>query len=234
MRFDCPHSQVPAATRVLVASITMFVVLAALSLAPRVLTARAEAAAWTAVQTPQHPEPVSHEGGKQGRTGEEQHGSGWLALIAKIVNFSILVFVLVYFLREPVAAHLGSRGTQIRQALVTAADTRAAATRQLAQIQAKLAALPAELEALKARGAEEIAAEQVRIEQAAQAERQRLLEQARREIETRLRMARRELLEHAANLAVQVASRRIQTTITPDDQARLVDRYTAQLAEANR
>ena len=38
MRFDCPHSQVPAATRVLVASITMFVVLAALSLAPRVLT----------------------------------------------------------------------------------------------------------------------------------------------------------------------------------------------------
>ena len=70
MRFDCPHSQVPAATRVLVASITMFVVLAALSLAPRVLTARAEAAAWTAVQTPQHPEPVSHEGGKQGQTGE--------------------------------------------------------------------------------------------------------------------------------------------------------------------
>src|SRR5205823_6791462 len=135
-----------------------------------------------------------------------------------------------YFLRERVAAHLGSRGTQIRQALVTAADTRAAATRQLAQIQAKLAALPAELEALKARGAEEIAAEQVGIEQAAQAERQRLLEQARREIETRLRMGRRELLEHVANLGVQVASRRFQSRITPEDEGRFVDCYTDQIA----
>ena len=45
----------------------------------------------------------------------------------------------------------------------------------------------------------------------------------------RLRIARRELLELTADLAVRVASDRIQRTITADDQARLVDRYAAQV-----
>ena len=59
-------------------------------------------------------------------------------------------------------------------------------------------ALPAELEALKRQGAEDVKAEQARIAQAAADERTRLLEQTRREIDMRLRIARRELTEHAA------------------------------------
>ena len=93
-------------------------------------------------------------------------------------------------------------------------------------------ALPAELETLHKQGAEDVKAEQARIAQAATHERERLLEQTRREIEMRLRIARRELTAHAAQLAVQVAEQRIRRTITPDDQVRLVDRYTAQLKEA--
>ena len=47
-----------------------------------------------------------------------------------------------------------------------------------------------------------------------------------------LRLARRELVEHAAQLAVDVAQAHIVRTITPEDQLRLVDRYAAQLKEA--
>ena len=47
----------------------------------------------------------------------------------------------------------------------------------------------------------------------------------------RLRVARRELTEHAAQLAVQVAEDRIRRSITPDDQIRLLDRYTAQISK---
>ncbi len=159
----------------------------------------------------------------------EAAGGGWSAVIAKAVNFSILAGALVYFLRVPMMGYLNGRIGKVREDLVTAAETRDAATRQLAAIDAKLAALPAELEALKKRGAEDLAAERVRIEQEAQAERQRLLEHTQREIEMRLRVAKRELLVVAANLAVNVASERIRTSITPDDQARLVDRYASQL-----
>ena len=165
-----------------------------------------------------------------GAEQEEAHEEGWLPVIAKTVNFAILAGILVYFLKTPLTEYLSSRIVKVRQDLVTAAETREAATRQLADIQAKLAALPGELDALKKRGAEEIAAERVRIQEAAEAERQRLLEHARREIDMRLRVARRDLVEHAAALAVAVASERIKKSITADDQARLVERYTSQLA----
>ena len=93
-------------------------------------------------------------------------------------------------------------------------------------------ALPGELEALKQRGAEDVRAERERISATAAAERERLLDQTRREIESRLRIAKRELTAHAAELAVAVARRRIEQSITPDDHLRLVDRYAAQLGEA--
>jgi F0F1-type ATP synthase membrane subunit b/b' len=163
---------------------------------------------------------------------EAGHAEGVLPVIARIFNFGVLAGVLVYFLRTPIATYLGSRSTQIRQDLVTAAEMRAAATAQLAQIQDKLKSLPAELEALRARGAEDVVAERDRIARAAAVERDRLLDHTRREIAMQLRIARRELVEYAAQLAVDVATTRIVQTITPDDQLRLVDRYAVQLKEA--
>lgn len=162
----------------------------------------------------------------------EAEGSPIVEMAARLLNFAILAGVLVYFLRSPILGYLASRSTQIREDLTRAAELRATATAQLAEIDRQLGALPAELEALKAQGAEDVRAERVRIAQAAAAERERLLEQMRREIGMRLRVARRELVEHAAELAVGVARQRIQRSITPEDHLRLVDRYTSQLAEA--
>jgi F-type H+-transporting ATPase subunit b len=162
--------------------------------------------------------------------GEETaHDPGWWPTVWKAANFAILVGILTYFLRAPIGAYLTARIGKVREDLLTAAQTRETAVRQLAEIDAKLAALPAELEALKKRGAEDLVAEQARIERDAQAERERLLEQTRREIEMRLRIAKRELLELAAELAVTVASQRIRASITAADQVRLVDRYASQL-----
>ena len=174
---------------------------------------------------PVHPTGVMAE-------GEHGEGNPVVEMIARLLNFAILVGALAYLLRSPIAGYLASRSTQIRQELVTAAEMRSAASAQLAEIENKMRALPAELEMLRRQGAEDVKAEQARIAQAAAHERQRLLEQTRREIDMRLRIARRELTEHAAQLAVQVAEQRIRRSITPDDQIRLVDRYTSQLGGA--
>ena len=174
---------------------------------------------------PQHDAAAAHDA-----EAGAAHDPGWWPTIWKAANFVILVGVLVYFLRAPLAAYLASRIAKVREDLVTAAQTREAAVRQLADIEARLAALPAELQALKERGAEDLVAERARIEQDAQAERQRLLEQTRRDIDMRLRIAKRELLEVAAGLAVTAASERIRASITADDQARLVTQYASQLA----
>ncbi|SRR6266545_872076 len=151
------------------------------------------------------------------------------ALLWPTVNFVILVGALWWFLKQPIAVYLTDRHQSIRKDLVEAANVRAAAAAQLAEIERKLQALPGELETLKRRGAEEIAAEEQRIAAVAAAERERMLEQTRREIDLQVRLAKRELVEHAANLSVQLARDRIEKTITPDDHERLVDRYLDQV-----
>jgi F-type H+-transporting ATPase subunit b len=163
---------------------------------------------------------------------EAEHAESIWITLARFANFVLLAAGLVYFLKSPAAAYLASRGTQIRQDLVTAAQMREGASAQLADITQKMQSLPAELEALKRQGADDVRAEQARITQAASAERERLLEQMRREIDMRMRVARRDLTEHAARLAVNVAEERIKRVITPADQLRLIDRYAAQLKEA--
>jgi len=160
---------------------------------------------------------------------EGGHANPIVETIARLFNFAILAGTLVYFLRSPIAAYLGDRGAQIRSDLVKAAGIRAAAKAQLAAIDQKMAALPAELDQLRAAGADEVAAEEARIRQVAEAERVRLLDHARREIDSQLKLAERELVARTADLAVAIATRRVKASINAADQARLVDQYLAQL-----
>ena len=152
-----------------------------------------------------------------------------LAMGWPIANFIIFVGVLYYFFNQPLKDYLASRSSTIRKDLVEAAELKAAATAQLASIEQKLQALPGELDALRKRGAAEIAAEEQRIAAAAAADRDRLLEQTRREIDLQVRLAKRAILEHAADLSVQLATDRIKKEVTPADQDRLVDRYLQQV-----
>ena len=151
-------------------------------------------------------------------------GMGW-----PVANFIVFVGILYYFLNKPIKDYLAARSASIRKDLVEAAELKAAATAQLATIEQKLQALPGEIEALRTRGAAEIAAEEQRIAAAAAADRDRLLEQTRREIDLQVRLAKREILEHAADLSVQLATERIKKEVTPADQDRLVDRYLDQV-----
>jgi F-type H+-transporting ATPase subunit b len=170
---------------------------------------------------------LAAEGGHGNQSiGDMILGMGW-----PVANFIIFVGILYYFLNQPIRDYLAGRHTAIRKDLVEAAELRAAASDQLAKIEAKLQALPGELSALRQRGAEEIASEDKRIAQQAAADRDRLLDQTRREIDLQVRLAKKEILEHAANLSVQLATDRIKKDMTPADQERLVERYLSQVKE---
>jgi len=205
--------------------VTFIVLLAVLALA---------GAGTLAAQQPDHTAAPAgeHAAAPAGEhAAEAEHGNPILDMSAKLFNFALFAGTLVYFLRSPFKTYLSDRGTQIRGDLVKAADMKQAAAAQLATIDAKMAALPAELDALRRTGAEEVAAEEARMRQAAEAERQRLIENAKRDIDWQLRIAERDLKTHAAALAVDLATKRIKATITDADQARLVDRYVAQVGQ---
>jgi len=148
-----------------------------------------------------------------------------------VANFIVFVGILYYFFNKPFTEYLAGRSSAIRKDLVEAAELKSTANAQLAAIDQKLQALPGELAALRTRGAEDIKAEERRIAAAAVADRERMLEQTRREIDLQVRLAKKEILEHAADLSVQLATDRIKKEVTPADQDRLVDRYLSQVKE---
>lgn len=153
---------------------------------------------------------------------EGAEADSWGPTIARIFNFAILAGGLYYFAGKSMADYLRSRSETIRKDLVDAKQLRSDAEQQLAGVRTRLAALPAELSAMKQRGSEELAAEKVRLAEATAAERARVLELTRREIDTTSRVARRDLMTHAVDLSMNLARTRIERDITAEDQARLV------------
>lgn len=182
-----------------------------------------------ALQEPAHDVPAGEHAVAEGEHAEE-HG-GLSGLIWPTANFLVLCGALYYFMRTPFTDYLSGRSSQIRKDLVDAAELNRMAAAQLAEVDRKMQALPAELEALKTRGAQEIAAEEERIASAAATDRARLLTQTRREIEVRLQTAQRALSDYAAGLALTLATERLTREMTPADHARLVDRYVDQVKE---
>lgn len=184
-------------------------------------------------QPPAQGEHATEAAGEHAAEGEhgESLGHMLLGMGWPIANFIIFVGVIYYFGNKPFSEYLANRSATIRKDLVEAAELRSTATAQLSTIEQKLQALPGEISALRTRGAEEIKAEEQRIAAAAAAERERLLEQTRREIDLQVRLAKKEILEHAADLSVQLATDRIKKEVTPADQDRLVDRYLSQVKE---
>ena len=181
---------------------------------------------WSAAAFAQEHAQEAEHAAAEHSIGDMILGMGW-----PIANFIIFIGVLYYFFNKPFTEYLAGRSTTIRKDLVEAAELRNNANAQLAAIDQKLQALPGELDALRRRGAEEIKAEEQRIAAAAAADRERLLEQTRREIDLQVRIAKKEILEHAADLSVQLATDRIKKEVTPADQDRLVDRYLSQVKE---
>lgn len=169
------------------------------------------------------PEAKTTEGAEE----KAEANDSWWPVIAKFFNFVVLIGILVYYLRSPIVGYLQGRRDTIRKDLVDAATLRTTAEKQLADVRAKLAQLPGELEALTRRGQEEVVAEAARMKDATARERTKLIDRTHREIETQSRLARRQLLDHTAELAMKLARERVERDITPADQDRLIDRYAS-------
>ncbi len=163
-------------------------------------------------------------------TEEGSHVSATMDFIGKVVNFLILFGGLTFLLRKPAKALLirqtAAVGDSIRQAESgrTEAESRAASSR------AKAAGLAGEVAALKAEAEAEGKRESERIAKAARDEAERLKKLTRQELEAQVRRGVGELKSYAAARATDLARERIRKRLTPERQARLIDRSIDRLS----
>jgi F-type H+-transporting ATPase subunit b len=152
----------------------------------------------------------------------------WLG-IGKLTNLILVIAVLVWVGRKPLAAFFAGRTEAIREQLAEAQRARAEAETKLAEIEASMSSLDHELQQIKETAEKEAWDEYQRLLTVAEQDAAKTLERARREIEGMTRAAQIELKEHAASLSIQLATEKIRSEMTDEDRSRLLERFVAKV-----
>jgi F-type H+-transporting ATPase subunit b len=150
--------------------------------------------------------------------------------IGSVVDFVILALLIAWGLKKALPKMFRARTATIRQSIDEGRKASEEAGRRLSEIEAKLARLGDEVSALRAAAERDAAGEAQRVQAAAEQEKQHIVEAADAEITAATRTARRELKALAAELAVNLAEKRIQVDEATDEA--LVRRFTGKLGAA--
>lgn len=154
-------------------------------------------------------------------------------LTYKWINFAILVAGLGYLLAKTMPPFLRSRTMEIQKGIAESQAIKADAEKRAAQMEARLAALGAEIEKFRKQAHAEMEQEGKRIAAETTRQMERLQQQVELEIETATKTARRELKMYAAKLALDLAEQRIRTRLDAPTEAGLIEDFVQDL-EASR
>jgi F-type H+-transporting ATPase subunit b len=164
--------------------------------------------------------------------GAEESKWGLLLPVGRFFNLALVIGVLVWAARKPLASFYATRSEHIRAQLAEAQQARIEAEAKLAEIESRMSRMDEEVLAIKAAAEEEARHENERVAAQARLEASKITERARQEIEGLTRAARIELKAHVAELSVKVAEELIRREITERDRDRLFDRVLAGLGES--
>ena len=160
--------------------------------------------------------------------GEGAHGGSEDALTRTIyqgLNLVLLLGVLFYFGRKPIAEFFASRREAIRAELSEAASLLSQAEQRNAELQRRLVDLDAELQDIREAARRRAEEEAERILSDAQAAADRIRRDARSAVALELRRAQAELRDEAADLALELAAQKLQDHVGDADRDRLVDEF---------
>ena len=173
---------------------------------------------------------ADQSGGGQLEQITRTFGVDWQHLIAQIISFSIVCFVLYRFAYRPVLAILEKRRQQIAEGLSNAEKIKAELARSEAQRQEKMA----EVNAQATKMIEEARAAAKRVQemetQKAITAAEQILVKAREAAERDHDRMLAELKREVGRLVVQTTATVTGKILTPDDQQRLAEEAAKQLA----
>jgi F-type H+-transporting ATPase subunit b len=143
------------------------------------------------------------------------------ATILTIVTFGALLFILAKFAWKPILAAIEQREKRIEDAIGKADADRKEAERLLADYQARVSGVAAELAALREKGRLEAEAQRAELRARAEAEAAATTEKARREIELARTQAVADLRREAVTLGLAVAGKVVGRSLDDADRRRL-------------
>lgn len=157
----------------------------------------------------------------------------WKDWLWPVVNFSILIFVLVFFARKPFGEFFKNRTAMIEKSLKDASEAKEIAQKTLNEVRERLKNTDSEiaqiLEAAKKSGEKEkelIIAEGERLKE-------KIIEQAKANIDFELQKAKEAIKSDAALMALELAEKQIKEQLGQKEQEALIGDYIKRLEAKN-
>lgn len=160
-------------------------------------------------------------------TGE--HGGGDPHLTNKIINFAILAAGLSYVIVKTLVPALRGQQKDILARLNQASKRAEEAASQAAAMDAKMAGLSAEVQSIRDAAQREMQAEAERVAKETAEQLQKVHHSADAELASAVKAARQELKAYSAQLAVDLARKKIAASLDDATQARLISVFAGRL-----
>ncbi len=149
----------------------------------------------------------------------------WLQLLFQFVNFAILAFALVYFLRKPLKTYLLNRRRTIKEKLEEA-DRRIGEAEEAKKLyEERLSKLEAEIEAFRVKVLSEMEEERKKVLDDARALASRIGEQARLAYEQEMKEALAKVRSEIAGRTILSAERKMRETFGRQEHDRMVEEF---------
>ena len=167
-------------------------------------------------------------------SGGEGHGDSGAVMkdfIMRIINFSILAGLMIYFGRKPLKSFLINRSEEIASALKKAEEMQAAAQEKYNEYKQKLDSLDKEIESIVTDFKADGEKEKDRIIERAKVEGEKIKKQAELTAESEIKKAKAILQNEVAEMAVKLAEDLLTKQIGADDQKKLIQEYLSRIGE---
>jgi F-type H+-transporting ATPase subunit b len=149
------------------------------------------------------------------------------AMLFEDFNSGVLILAIAYGLFKFLPGAFKARREKIVRDLADARSATELANERLKAVEARLAKLDSEIEAIRQHAAHDSEGDQKRIEASLEEERARIIRSAEQEIASAQAAAQRELKRFAASLAVDRAISRVE--LSAADDRLLIEEFTASL-----
>ncbi len=159
-------------------------------------------------------------------TGLSLEKAYWISVF---INFVIVLIVLWMLLKKILPAAFKDRSGNIQKRIEEARKTSEEARRRLAEVEGRLSRLDTEIAQMRDEAEASAKHEEERTVTAAEEERRRIVHTAEQEIAASINAARRELKAFAADLAVDLAEKKIRIGQSEDQM--LVREFTSRIGK---
>jgi F-type H+-transporting ATPase subunit b len=160
-------------------------------------------------------------------------GVEWQLVLAQVINFLIIFYLLKRFLYKPVFNMLKKRADAIKEGLSKADDSKKALDEALVKEKKilKEAHDTAKKIIQEAKEASETVAKN--IEEKAKKQADQMLEDARAQIEREARLAEKELEKHVSELSIKILKQSLGKVFTEKEQSEVVAKAAKEMKGAN-